>query len=87
MSHQGGDPSTWPGTPQLHSEKQWKDMNQCLMKRQKKLLLCQKENSEMHEKLLHLDSYIRRENLKFAGIKEEKRNRRFSLKKSFVICS
>ena len=47
----------------------------------KNLLLCQKENSEMHEKLLHLDSYIRRENLKFAGIKEEKKESAFLTEK------
>ena len=47
----------------------------------KNLLLCQKENSEMYEKLLHLDSYIRRENLKFAGIKEEKKESAFLTEK------
>jgi ribA/ribD-fused uncharacterized protein len=37
-----------------------------------KLILCIQQNREMHEKLLHLDTYIRRENLKFTGIKEDR---------------
>ena len=42
------------------------------------LVLCKKKNIEMHEKLLQMDSYIRRENLKVSGIDEDKNESRSS---------
>jgi hypothetical protein len=36
------------------------------------LLASRRENSILKDKLIHLDTYIRRENLKFSGINEDK---------------
>ena len=37
------------------------------------LSICKKENISLHDRLLELDTYMRRENLKFSGILEEKK--------------
>ena len=42
----------------------------------KELRESRRENNALKEKLLQMDTYIRRENLKFAGIKEEKKGKR-----------
>ena len=45
------------------------------------LVLCKKKNIEMHEKLLQMDLYIQRENLKVSGIDEDKNESRSSTHK------
>ena len=45
---------------------------------------CMKQNQEMHDKLLNLDTYIRRENLKFTGIKKDRNESAFVAEKTIL---